>query len=279
MVLSDRSIKEELAKGRIVISPLNPDDIQPASVDLHLDGRVLVFANSRRPYIDVKEGLEDLTQMVEIQDESPFILHPGEFVLGSTLENIELPDALVARLEGKSSLGRIGLVIHSTAGFVDPGWKGHLTLELSNLARLPITLYKGMKIGQISYLKLTTPADRLYGSESLGSKYQGTNGSHGQPVQPGFRKSRRSTGVLNRFMSHMQQAVELAYQVIGSTSPNPAVGALLVKDGVEIGRGATQPPGQDHAEIVALKQASDQARGATLYTTLEPCCTLSLIHI
>ena len=173
MVLSDRSIKEELAKGRIVISPLNPDDIQPASVDLNLDGRVLVFANSRRPYIDVKEGLEDLTQMVEIQDESPFILHPGEFVLGSTLENIELPDDLVARLEGKSSLGRIGLVIHSTAGFVDPGWKGHLTLELSNLARLPITLYKGMKIGQISYLKLTTPADRLYGSESLGSKYQG----------------------------------------------------------------------------------------------------------
>ena len=173
MVLSDRTIKEELAKGRIVISPLNPGDIQPASVDLHLDGQVLVFANSRRPYIDVKEGLEDLTQMVEIQDESPFILRPGEFVLGSTLENIELPDDLVARLEGKSSLGRIGLVIHSTAGFVDPGWKGHLTLELSNLARLPITLYKGMKIGQISYLKLTTPADRLYGSESLGSKYQG----------------------------------------------------------------------------------------------------------
>ena len=105
----------------------------PASVDLHLDSSILVFANSRRPYIDVKEGLEDLTQMVEIQEESPFILHPGEFVLGSTLENIELPDDLVARLEGKSSLGRIGLVIHSTAGFVDPGWKGHLTLELSNL--------------------------------------------------------------------------------------------------------------------------------------------------
>ena len=111
--------------------------------------------------------------MVEIQEDQPFILHPGEFVLGSTLENIELPDDLVARLEGKSSLGRIGLVIHSTAGFVDPGWKGHLTLELSNLARLPITLYRGMKIGQISYLQLSTPADRLYGSESLGSKYQG----------------------------------------------------------------------------------------------------------
>ena len=117
--------------------------------------------------------MDDLTETVHIDDEVPFILHPGEFVLGSTLEHIELPDDLVARLEGKSSLGRIGLVIHSTAGFVDPGWKGHLTLELSNLARLPITLYYGMKIGQISYLRLTTPANRLYGSEGLGSKYQG----------------------------------------------------------------------------------------------------------
>jgi dCTP deaminase len=176
MVLSDRTIKEELEKGRIVISPLDPLDIQPASVDLHLDRKILVFTNAWRPFIDVREGLEDLTQTVEIPDDSPFILHPGEFVLGSTMENIELPDDLVARLEGKSSLGRMGLVIHSTAGFVDPGWKGHLTLELSNLARLPITLYFGMKIGQISYLRLTTPAERLYGSESLGSKYQGQTG-------------------------------------------------------------------------------------------------------
>jgi dCTP deaminase len=173
MVLSDRTIKEELARGRIVVDPLDQSDIQPASVDLRLDRKILVFSNSRRPYVDVKKGLDDLTEIVEISDEHPFILHPGEFVLGSTLENIELPDDLVARLEGKSSLGRIGLVIHSTAGFVDPGWKGHLTLELSNLSRLPITLYFGMKIGQISYLRLTTPADRLYGSEELGSKYQG----------------------------------------------------------------------------------------------------------
>ena len=173
MVLSDRTIKEELEKGRIVIHPLDPADIQPASVDLRLDRKLLVFSNSRRPHIDVKMGLDDLTEIVEIDDDAPFILHPGEFVLGSTMEHIELPDDLVARLEGKSSLGRIGLVIHSTAGFVDPGWKGHLTLELSNLARLPITLYHGMKIGQISYLRLTTPADRLYGSPELGSKYQG----------------------------------------------------------------------------------------------------------
>ena len=126
MVLSDRTIKDELAKGRIVISPLNPADIQPASVDLRLDRKLLIFTHSRRPHIDVKKGLDGLTEIVEIDDEAPFILHPGEFVLGSTLEYIELPDDLVARLEGKSSLGRIGLVIHSTAGFVDPGWKGTL---------------------------------------------------------------------------------------------------------------------------------------------------------
>ena len=173
MVLSDRSIKEELAKGRIVIDPLGEGCIQPASVDVHLDRKVLAFRNSRRPYIDVREDMADLTEMVEIGDDHPYMLHPGEFALASTLERIELPDDLVARLEGKSSLGRIGLLIHSTAGYVDPGWKGHLTLELSNVANLPITLYYGMKIGQISYTRLSTPAENLYGSEVLGSKYQG----------------------------------------------------------------------------------------------------------
>ena len=191
MVLSDHTIKEELEKGRIVIDPLDPADIQPASVDLRLDRQILVFSNSRRPHIDVRMGMDDLTETVQIDDEIPFILHPGEFVLGSTLEHIELPDDLVARLEGKSSLGRIGLVIHSTAGFVDPGWKGHLTLELSNLARLPITLYYGMKIGQISYLRLSTPADRLYGSEGLGSKYQG------QTAPTASRFSQEFTGTSN----------------------------------------------------------------------------------
>ncbi len=173
MVLSDHTIKEELAKGRIVIDPLGEGCIQPASVDVHLDHKLLVFRNSRRPFIDVRAEQSDLTDMVEIEEEPPFMLHPGEFVLASTLEHIELPDDLVARLEGKSSLGRIGLLIHSTAGYVDPGWKGHLTLELSNVANLPVTLYYGMKIGQISYLRLSTPADNLYGSEALGSKYQG----------------------------------------------------------------------------------------------------------
>ncbi|MQF64567.1 dCTP deaminase [SAR202 cluster bacterium AC-409-J13_OGT_754m] len=173
MVLSDRTIKEELAKGRIVIDPLDPQDIQPASVDLSMDHRLLIFRNTRRPYIDLRNKMEDLTDMIELEENQGFFLHPGEFVLASTREHIEVPDDLVARLEGKSSLGRIGLVIHSTAGYVDPGWKGNLTLELTNIARLPITLYKGMKIGQISFLRLSTPAERIYGSTSLGSKYQG----------------------------------------------------------------------------------------------------------
>jgi len=173
MVLSDRTIREELARGRIVIEPLDETSIQPASVDVRMDDKILVFRNSRRPYIDIRQQLDDLTEMVPLVPDEPFILHPGEFVLASTLEHIEIPDDLVARLEGKSSLGRMGLLIHSTAGYVDPGWKGHLTLELSNVARLPITLYYGMRIGQISFLRLTTPAERLYGSPSLGSKYQG----------------------------------------------------------------------------------------------------------
>jgi dCTP deaminase len=173
MVLSDRTIKEELDKGRIVIEPLDPSCIQPASVDLHLDRKLLVFRNTRQPYIDVRKEMPDLTDVEEIHDDSPFILHPGEFVLGSTVESVALPEDIVARLEGKSSLGRIGLLIHSTAGYVDPGWKGHLTLELSNVANLPVTLYYGMKIGQISFLYLTTPAENPYGSPALGSKYQG----------------------------------------------------------------------------------------------------------
>jgi len=173
VVLSDRTIKEEIAAGRLVIQPLEPSYIQPASVDVRLDRRFLVFRNNRRPYIDVREDTSDLTEMVEITDDVPFMLHPNQFVLGSTLESVTLPDDLVGRLEGKSSLGRLGLLIHSTAGYVDPGWSGHLTLELSNVANLPITLYYGMKIGQISFLRLTAPAENVYGSKEAGSRYQG----------------------------------------------------------------------------------------------------------
>ena len=176
MILSDRTIREELAAGRIVIEPLDEGYIQPSSVDLTLDRYFRVFRNHTMRVIDVKEDQEELTELVEIDDERAFVLHPGEFVLGSTLERVTLPDDLVARLEGKSSLGRLGLLIHSTAGFIDPGWDGHVTLELSNVANLPITIYTGMKIGQLSFVQLTEPAESPYGSGGLGSKYQGQQG-------------------------------------------------------------------------------------------------------
>lgn len=176
MILSDVSIRKALADGRIAIDPLDDACIQPSSVDLHVDRYFRVFRNDTTPYIDPKEPQENLTELVEVVDDNAFILHPGEFVLGSTHERVKLPDDLVARLEGKSSLGRLGLLIHSTAGFVDAGWDGHLTLELSNVANLPIAIYPGMKIGQISFLQMTTPADQPYGSRSMRSKYQGQRG-------------------------------------------------------------------------------------------------------
>ncbi len=176
MVLSDRTIRRMLAEERIGIDPYDPGLLQPSSLDVRVDRYFRVFRNSRYPYIDVKQAQEELTELVEIDDETPFILHPGEFVLGSTLEHVRLPDDLVARLEGKSSLGRLGLLIHSTAGFIDPGWDGHVTLELSNVASLPITIYHGMKIGQISFIRMTTAADVPYGSTAVGSKYQGQRG-------------------------------------------------------------------------------------------------------
>ena len=176
MVLSDRTIRRLLGEGRIEIDPYDETLLQPSSVDVRVDRFFRVFHNARYPFIDVKEPQEELTELVEVADDQPFILHPGEFVLGSTLERIQLPDDLVARLEGKSSLGRLGLLIHSTAGFVDPGWDGHVTLELSNVANLPITIYYGMKIGQLSFVQLSEPAERPYGSDELGSKYQGQRG-------------------------------------------------------------------------------------------------------
>jgi dCTP deaminase len=172
-VLSDRDIRAAIEAGEIVVRPFDPSDVQPSSVDLHLDRRFRVFRNNRYPYIDVRKEQPDLTEIVTVENDEPFILHPGEFVLGQTLEWTELPVDLVARLEGRSSLGRLGLLIHSTAGYVDPGWKGNLTLELSNVANLPIALYFGMKIGQISFSKMSSPVERPYGSKELGSKYQG----------------------------------------------------------------------------------------------------------
>jgi dCTP deaminase len=171
VVLSDRTIREQLASGRLVIEPFEDRLVQPSSVDVRVGGRFRVFHNNRRPYIDVRQPSDDLTELVEIRGDEPFILHPGEFVLGTTLERVALPDDLVARLEGKSSLGRLGLLIHSTAGYIDPGFDGTITLELSNVARLPISIYTGMAIGQISFQLMTTPVDRPYRG-----KYQGQEG-------------------------------------------------------------------------------------------------------
>ena len=183
-VLSDRDIRASLDGGQVVIRPYDPADLQPSSVDLHLDRSFRVFRNNRYPFIDVRQKQPDLTELLTVAEDEAFILHPGEFVLGQTLEWVELPVDLVARLEGKSSLGRLGLLIHSTAGYVDPGWKGNLTLELSNVANLPIALYFGMKIGQISFFRMTSPVERPYGSASLGSKYQGQS----EPTASAFHR-------------------------------------------------------------------------------------------
>jgi dCTP deaminase len=176
VIFSDRSIKEAIETGRIGIDPFDPSFVQPSSVDLRVDRVFAVFENHRYPHIDPRADQDDLTTEVAVEGDEPFILHPGEFVLGATYERVRLGNDIVARLEGKSSLGRLGLLIHSTAGFVDPGFDGYLTLELSNVANLPIAIYPEMKIGQISFYQMTTDADHPYGSTAAGSKYQGQRG-------------------------------------------------------------------------------------------------------
>ncbi len=176
MILSDRTLREQIGAGRIVIEPFDERCIQPSSIDVKIGNLFRVFRNHTAGIIDVKRNQEDLTELITIAEDGVFMLHPGEFVLGSTLERVAVPDDLVGRVEGKSSLGRLGLIIHSTAGFIDAGFDGHITLELTNIATLPITLYPGMKIGQVSFMQMTTPADRPYGSGAQGSKYQGQRG-------------------------------------------------------------------------------------------------------
>ncbi|MFF3440830.1 dCTP deaminase [Streptosporangium sp. NPDC002721] len=176
MLLSDRDIAAEIEAGRVRIDPFQPEMIQPSSVDVRLDRYFRVFENHRYPHIDPAVEQPDLTRMVEPDKGEPFILHPGEFVLASTYEVVTLPDDIASRLEGKSSLGRLGLLTHSTAGFIDPGFSGHVTLELSNVATLPIKLWPGMKIGQLCMFRLSSPAEHPYGSEKYGSRYQGQRG-------------------------------------------------------------------------------------------------------
>jgi dCTP deaminase len=176
VLLSDRDILAEIHDKRIVIDPYDEAMVQPSSIDFRLDRYFRVFENHRYPHIDPAADQSDLTRMVEPVGDEPFILHPGEFVLGSTLEVVTLPDDLAARVEGKSSLGRLGLLTHATAGFVDPGFSGHVTLELANVATLPIKLYPGMKIGQLCFFQLSSPAEHPYGSAKHGSRYQGQRG-------------------------------------------------------------------------------------------------------
>ena len=176
MLLSDRDIRAQIVDGRVRLDPFDDEMIQPSSVDVRLDRYFRVFENHRYPHIDPAEDQPDLTRAVEPDGPEPFILHPGEFVLGSTYEVVTLPDDVAARLEGKSSLGRLGLLTHSTAGFIDPGFSGHVTLELSNVATLPIKLWPGMKIGQLCLFRLSSPAEHPYGSAKYGSRYQGQRG-------------------------------------------------------------------------------------------------------
>jgi dCTP deaminase len=176
MLLSDRDLIDQIKNGRLQLEPYEASLIQPSSIDVRLDRWFRVFNNTKYTHIDPSQQQDELTSLVEVPDDEPFVLHPGEFVLASTLEVVTLPDDLAGRLEGKSSLGRLGLLTHSTAGFIDPGFSGHVTLELSNVANLPITLWPGMKIGQLCIFRLTSPADHPYGSSVYGSRYQGQRG-------------------------------------------------------------------------------------------------------
>lgn len=190
MLLSDRDILSELDAGRVQLEPLEREMIQPSSIDVRLDGYFRVFDNHKYPHIDPAADQSDLTRMVEVKGDETFVLHPGEFVLGSTYELVTLPDDVAARLEGKSSLGRLGLLTHSTAGFIDPGFSGHVTLELANVATLPIKLYPGMKIGQLCFFRLSSPAEHPYGSEKYGSRYQGQRGPTASRSHANFHQSR-----------------------------------------------------------------------------------------
>ena len=190
MLLSDRDILAEIESKRVVIEPYEPSMIQPSSIDFRLDRYFRVFENHRYPHIDPAVDQSDLTRVVEAEGDEPFILHPGEFVLGSTFEVVSLPDDVAARVEGKSSLGRLGLLTHATAGFVDPGFSGHVTLELANVATLPIKLYPGMKIGQLCFFRLSSPAEHPYGSEKYGSRYQGQRGPTPSRSYANFQRTR-----------------------------------------------------------------------------------------
>lgn len=190
MLLSDRDILSEIDAGRVVMDPWDESMLQPSSIDVRLDRFFRVFENHKYPHIDPAADQSELTREVYPDEDEPFILHPGEFVLGSTYEAVTLPADIAARVEGKSSLGRLGLLTHATAGFVDPGFSGHVTLELANVATLPIKLYPGMKIGQFCFFRLTSPSAHPYGSEKYGSRYQGQRGPTPSRSYANFHRTR-----------------------------------------------------------------------------------------
>jgi len=189
VLLSDGDIRKELESGRVGLEPLDLSMVQPSSIDVRLDRFFRLFGNHKYQHIDPSLDQPDLTRLVEVEAHEPFVLHPGEFVLGATYEVVSLPDDVAARLEGKSSLGRLGLLTHSTAGFIDPGFSGHVTLELSNVATLPITLWPGMKIGQLCFFRLSSPAEHPYGSQKYGSRYQGQRGPTASRSFQNFHKT------------------------------------------------------------------------------------------
>ena len=299
-----------MATGRLVVDPVGENAVQPASLDIRLDRFFRVFRNHRATVIDPREPMDDLTVAVTIDDDEPFVLHTGEFVLGATIERVKLADDLVARVEGKSSLGRLGLLVHATAGYVDPGWDGQLTLELSNVATLPIKLYYGMKIGQLSFQALSSPARTPLRAPRPEVALPGPDKARGEPHpprlpgagvrgsgSPGAGRPRRGLALGGRVTSTpepnarppsewMRAAIEEAEQARGWSSPNPPVGAIVVRDGQIVGRGHTRLAGEEHAEVVALRDAGEAARSATFYCTLEPCshqgrtppCTGALIE-
>lgn len=194
MLLSDQDLRKELESGRLVVEPFDPAMLQPSSIDIRLDRYFRVFDNTKYTHIDPSIQQDELTSLVEQTGDDPFVLHPGEFVLGSTFERVGLPDDLAGRLEGKSSLGRLGLLTHSTAGFIDPGFSGHITLELSNVANLPITLWPGMKIGQLCLFRLSSAAEHPYGSDRAGSRYQGQRGPTPSRAYLNFHRADTSIG-------------------------------------------------------------------------------------
>ena len=190
MLLSDSDIRSYVASGRVRLKPWDPEMVQPSSVDIHLDRFFRLFDNHKYPVVDPAADQPELTRLIEVSADGEFVLHPGEFVLGATYERVTLADDVAARLEGKSSLGRLGLLTHSTAGFIDPGFSGHVTLELSNTATMPILLYPGMKIGQLCFFDLSSPAEHPYGSQGAGSHYQGQRGPTPSRTHQRFTRTR-----------------------------------------------------------------------------------------